>query len=413
MALPPGPALPRPVQTLRWVVRPGPLLHAAQARYGDVFSVRLVNEVTWVMLADPEAVRTVFQGDPKVFHAGEGNVALRPLLGPRSLLLLDEEEHLAERRRLLPAFHGERIRGYRELMAQAAAEEIARWPRGTPFPLLPRMQALTLEVILRAVFGVRDERLRAALRALLDWAARRFPVLAPLGPQRIERLGLLRRVLAPVDALLLEEIRRRRAGGTGAHADDVLSLLLEVHDDDRAVRDELLTLLVAGHETTASELSWALERLLRHPAAWARVQAGDGDYADAVVKETLRLRPVLAIVLRRLTEPVELAGHELPPGCCVAPCALLLHRRADLYPDPLAFRPERFLGEAPGTYTWIPFGGGVRRCLGASFAQLEMREVLLALGRDAALRPADPAPEPARRRAVTLTPARGAQVVAG
>jgi cytochrome P450 family 135 len=405
--LPPGPASPRAVQTLAWITRPGPWLLRLRARYGDAIHVRIANEGSWILLSDPDAIKQVFTGDPSALHAGEANVVLRPLLGPRSVLLLDEAPHMAQRKLLLPAFHGERLQAYGELIADIAEREIAGWPAGAPLAMRPRMQALTLEVIMRAVFGSRDERLRAALSAMLDWTtdARRLALVATLGPGRVERLGLFRRVLDPVDELLAGEIAARRA----RPGEDMLSLLAASGMGDAELRDELLTLLVAGHETTATALAWALERLARHPGAWARM--GDETYRDAVIKETLRLRPVLPIVLRRLTRPLEIGGWALPAGVSVAPCIYLVHRRGDLYPDPQAFRPERFLERPPGTYTWIPFGGGVRRCLGASFAQFEMATVLRVIAeRVERLEPAEPAGEPVARRAITLVPRRGALV---
>ena len=412
MTLPPGPRLPRALQTLAWITRPGPWMERLRGRYGDAISLRIAHEGTWVLLSDPAAVRQVFTADPRVLHAGEANVILRPILGARSVLLLDEEPHMAQRKLLLPAFHGERMKAYRELIEVVAAREVARWPAGVPVATRPRMQALTLEVIMRAVVGSQDPRLRAAVGAMLEWTTdqRRLLLLAALGPDRVERRRMFRGVLDPVDALLAAEIARRRAAPGG---DDILSALVRTPMDDRELRDELVTLLVAGHETTATALAWALERLARHPAAWARLRAGDEAYLDAVVKETLRLRPVLPIVLRRLTEPLELGGWALPAGVSVAPCIFLLHRRADLYPDPHAFRPERFLDRPAGTYTWIPFGGGVRRCLGASFALFEMTTVLRAIAaRVERLAPDRPGAEPIARRAITLVPARGATVSA-
>jgi cytochrome P450 len=412
------------------VTRPGPWLLRLRERYGDAFTLKVAHEGTWVMLSDPAAVKQVFTADPRRLHAGEANVVLRPLLGPSSVLLLDEGPHMRQRKLLLPPFHGERMKAYGELITSVAEREVASWPADAAVSVRPRMQKLTLEVVMRAIFGVREaerlERLRAALTALLEWTLDPMRVLMVVlaGPQRLERMSFFRDMLGPLDALIAEEIARRRRADDLAERDDVLSLLLAArHEDgspmsDSELRDELVTLLVAGHETTATALAWALERLARHPAAWARLQdevaAGEDAYLEAVVRETLRLRPVLTIVLRRLTEPMEIGGWELPAGINVAPCIYLLHRRADVYPDPAAFRPERFLESPPGTYTWIPFGGGVRRCLGASFAQFEMTTVLRVIAaRRGRLVPERPGSEPAIRRAVTLAPAREGRVLVG
>jgi cytochrome P450 family 135 len=316
---------------------------------------------------------------------------------------------------------------YGELMTAVTERELRRWPAGEPTALRPGMQAVTLEVIIRAVFGVRDEdrlelmrrRLGEALDLTTDW--RSMLALATVGPQRMYRLRYFQRELDPVNELLLEEIRLRRAAPDLEERDDVPSLLLQArHEDgspmsDAELRDELMTLLAAGHETTATALAWAVERLVRHPDKLARLteeaSAGEDAYADAVVKETLRLRPVLPIVVRRLQEEMEIAGWRLPAGVAVAPCIYLMHRRREVYPEPERFRPERFLEQPAGTYTWIPFGGGVRRCLGASFALFEMKTVLSTLVTRLNLRAADPRPERITRRAITLTPARGAEVV--
>jgi cytochrome P450 family 135 len=430
MSLPPGPRLPRPLQTVGWVTRPGPWLLRLRARYGDAFTLRVAHEGTWVMLSDPAAVKQVFTGDPAKLHAGEANVVLRPLLGPSSVLLLDEGPHLRQRKLLLPPFHGERMKAYGELISAVAEREVASWPENAAVAVRPRMQRLTLEIVMRAIFGVSEgerlDRLRAALTALLEWTLDPMRVLLVVlaGPKRLERMRFFRDMLGPLDALIAEEIARRRLADDLAERDDVLSLLLAArHEDgspmsDAELRDELVTLLVAGHETTATALAWALERLARHPAAWARLQAevaaGEDAYLEAVVRETLRLRPVLTIVLRKLTEPMEIGGWELPAGINVAPCIYLLHRREDVYPDPAAFRPERFLETPPGTYTWIPFGGGIRRCLGASFAQFEMATVLRVIAaRRGSLAPERPGSEPAIRRAVTLAPAREGRVLVG
>jgi cytochrome P450 len=426
-SLPPGPSAPGPLQTLRWLARPAAMLEDCARRYGDTFTIRIAHEGTWVFLTDPEAVKQVFTGDPRLLHAGEANVVLLPLLGPQSVLLLDEGAHMAERKLMLPSFHGERMRRYEDVMREVAARTIEAWPAEERLSTWPFMQSVTLEVIMRTVFGVQDDErldmLGGALRATLAWGSEpsRMALMAVMGPHRISRLGNFRRVVEPADALLYDEIARGRADPHLEERDDVLSLLLQArHEDgrpmsDEELRDELMTLLVAGHETTATALAWAIEALARHPHVLVRlrdeIDRGEDAYLDAVVKETLRLRPVVALVLRRLTEPMEIGGRTLPAGVSVAPCIYLLHRRPDLYPDPRAFRPERFLERPAGTYTWIPFGGGVRRCLGASFAQFEMRVVLRELVARLDLAPGSLRPERRVRRAIFFSPSRGGEVV--
>jgi cytochrome P450 family 135 len=421
--LPPGPRLPRTLQTVGWALRTGPFLKRCRDRYGDTFTLRVAQELTWVMVSHPDTVREVFKGDPRLLHAGEANEVLLPLVGRNSVLQLDEAPHMRERKLMLPAFHGERMTRYRDLMRSAAERELERWPLGEPLQLRPRMQAVTLEVIIRAVFGFREhERVDLARRLLTDvldlttdW--RSMLALATLGPRRVHDWRYFQRELDPVNELIFEEIRRRRGAHDLEVRDDVLSLLVQArHEDgrpmsDAELRDELMTLLAAGHETTATALAWALERLVRHPDKMARLAEGDDDYLDAVIKETLRLRPVLPIVVRKLTEDMEIGGRRLPAGVSVAPCIYLVHRRPDVYPEPDRFIPERFLEQPAGTYTWIPFGGGVRRCLGASFAMFEMKTVLQAIVERLTLRPARPEPEQIRRRAITLVPERGAEVL--
>jgi cytochrome P450 len=395
-----------------------------RARYGDTFKVEIAREGTWVFVSRPEDVETVFKGDPEVLRAGEGNAVLGPLVGANSLLLLDGRRHLRERKLMLPPFHGARMEHYADTMRAVAEEELARWPVGRSFPVWPAMQAVTLEVIMRTVFGVEDaarlDRLRAALRGLLDWTGdrNRLLFLAVIGLERTQRVGSFRRAIEAVDRLLMEEIAQRRADPALAERDDVLSLLLQARYDDgqpmedRELRDELVTLLVAGHETTATALAWTFERLVHHPDVLARVreEEADGEYLDAVIKETLRLRPILPVVVRKLAQPFEVAGHRLPAGITVVPCIYLMHRRADVYPDPLAFRPERFLDQPAGTYTWIPFGGGVRRCLGASFALFEMKQVLSTVLPRVELRTEAGAGERIVRRTITYVPEHGARI---
>jgi cytochrome P450 family 135 len=403
-------------------------MERCQARYGDVWTMRIAQEGDWVMLSDPDHVKEVFTGDPGVFHAGEGNAILAPLVGHTSVLTLDDKPHMTQRKLMLPPFHGERMQRYGELMRQIAEREIDSWPTGRPFEVWPRMQAITLEVILEAVFGLEEgprlealrERLRQVLEASTDTLT--MLLLGLLGPERFGRLPLVRRELDPADELLLSQIRASRDDPGLAERDDILSLLLQARYDDgqpmadSELRDELMTLLVAGHETTATSLAWTLERLVRHPDKLERlrteVEDGGDEYMDAVIKETLRLRPVLPVVVRRLTEDTEVAGYRLPAGTAVVPCIHLMHRRPDVYPDPRAFRPERFLEQPAGTYTWIPFGGGVRRCLAASYAEMEMKRVLRTVLESRRLRPVQARDERVRKSAISFAPSQSGLVIA-
>jgi cytochrome P450 family 135 len=428
-SLPPGPRMPRAVQTAIWSRRAQWMLAECRRRFGDTFRLEIAYEGTWILLSHPDDVRRVFTGDPKILHAGEANGILRPVLGDNSVLLLDDDAHVEQRKLMLPSFHGERMKRYGDLMSDIAAAEIERWPRAEPYRLRPRMQAVTLEIILRAVFGVEEgerlEQLRRQLRRLLDMITdpRRLVFLLALGPERIRRFPPFRRERERVDRLIYDLIADRRAAGELSERVDILSLLMQArHEDgspmsDHELRDELVTLLVAGHETTATALAWAVERLVRHPEKLdrvaAEVAAGEDAYLKAVILETLRLRPVISIVNRTLKEPFEVGGYTLPAGVKVAPCIYLVHRRPDVYPEPERFLPERFLERPPGTYTWIPFGGGVRRCLGGAFAQFEMEVVLRELVSRTTIRPVREQPERVFRRAITETPRHDAEVVVG
>ncbi|HET7510509.1 MAG TPA: cytochrome P450 [Solirubrobacterales bacterium] len=425
--LPPGPRMGRVMQTAIWSRRAQWMLEQSRARFGRMFTLQIAYEGDWVVISDPDIVKQIFTGDPRVFHAGEGNQILRPILGENSVLVLDEKKHIAQRKLLLPPFHGERMQAYGEKMAEIAAREIESWPTGVPYKLRPRMQAITLEIILETVFGVhggeRMELLRDALRGFLDLTTNPMALLPVLlvGPDRVSSIPAFRRRIGRVDELIGQEIAERRTVEDVAERDDILSMLVAArHEDgspmsDAEIRDELLTLLVAGHETTATALSWAMERLVRHPEKLERlrdeVEAGEDAYLTATIQETLRLRPVIVAVIRQLTEPVELGGYELPAGARVTPSIHLIHRDPEIYPEPERFLPERFLDEPPGTYTWIPFGGGVRRCLGAAFAQFEMQVVLRELVRRHEIPPATPASERPFRRAITETPRHDATVV--
>ncbi|HYJ22409.1 MAG TPA: cytochrome P450 [Solirubrobacterales bacterium] len=415
-----------PLQTWRWIRDPIKVLERGRDRYGDTFTLRLPHEGTWVVTSDPDDIKRIFTAAPSEALAGEANRILLPILGPSSVLLLDGEAHIAQRRLLLPRFHGERMVGYGDLMGELAAVEAASWPVGVTFTARPRMQALTFEIIMRAVFGVeggaRQQELRELLRTLLERISdpRSFGAVILLGPERIQRFAFARRGMERVDRLLFEEIAARRRDSELEERVDILSLLVQAtHPDgapmsDPEIRDEVMTLLVAGHETTATALSWALERLARHPEIADRlaleIAAGEDTYLDAVVKEVLRLRPVIALVLRRLVEPMEIGGRVLPAGVKVVPCIHLLHRRPEIYADPERFRPERFLEHPAGTYTWIPFGGGVRRCLGAAFAEFEMRAVLREIVFKWRIEAGRSTSEPLRRRSITNVPGHGARI---
>jgi cytochrome P450 len=397
-------------------------------RYGRLFTVRLAQVGTFVFVADPATIKQIFTGDPDELHAGEANEPLEPVLGSRSVLLLDGAEHLRQRKLMLPPFHGERLARYGELMAEITDHDLDGWPIGRRFPLQPRFQAVTLEVILRVVFGVEEPTRLARLRKLLTRLTTMTARPLSMAPWLRHDLGpwspwaQFKRLLKEVDAALYEEMADRRADPRLAERDDILSMLVQARDEDgqamtdHELRDELMTLLLAGHETTATALAWTFELLFRHPEALERAtaEARDGsghEYADAVVKEALRVRAPIPVVARRLTAPMRLDGHELPAGTRLAPCIYLTHRLPEIYPEPAAFRPERFLEQTADTYSWLPFGGGIRRCLGATFATYEMRIVLQAILARAQLRPASRQPARVTRRAIVLAPSRGVTAV--
>jgi cytochrome P450 family 135 len=423
--LPPGPSEPPLVQTLRWLLRPITFLESCRRRFGDAFSVRFLGfQTPMVMLSHPDAIRALYSVREHGLPPGR-TVALRPIVGARSLLLLEGREHLVRRRLMLPPFHGERMRAYESIVRDAVARDVDAWPVGRPFAIHPRMQSITLDVILRAVFGVTDSGRRARLAKRLGHllastssVGLQFGVLLSRrvgGPDPLARLQTL---TGDIDALLAEEIAERRADPR----EDILSMLVTARFDDgdpmddREIRDQLMTLLLAGHETTATGLAWAFDLLLRHPRVLdrlvAEVDAGEETYLRAVVAESLRLRPVVPLAGRRLSSELRVNGHVLPPGTDVTPAIWLAHTRADRYPEPYAFRPERFLESAPATYAWIPFGGGVRRCLGAAFAEMEMRVALAEILRRRALRPASAAAERVARRNVTFSPGKGTRAIA-
>jgi cytochrome P450 len=430
--MPPGPRLPRLAQTAGFMFGGIRFLEWARRRYGGAVFMRTIFDDGFVMVFEPALVKQVFQGPPAQLHAGEANALLGPILGQRSVLLLDGQEHLRHRRLMLPPFHGERMRAYADVIRTSADREIDSWPIGTEFTLLESMQAVTLRVIVQAVFGYaagpEADELSRRLRAMIE------PLARPRGLMVMALLSRLRGTPGPesrfesrrraVDELLYEEIARRRRDPDLDQREDVFSALLLARDESGdalsapEVRDELVTLLLAGHETTATALAWAFDLLLHSPAVLERALDRDERYLDAVAKEALRLRPVIPGVGRVVREaPFPLGGYLVPVGIEINPNIRTIHARGDLYPEPEAFRPERFLGEdgagGPDTYTWLPFGGGTRRCLGASFALTEMRivldRVLERAGRR--LRAADAKLEPVQLRAITQAPRHGVRVM--
>lgn len=427
--LPPGPRLPSELQALRWALKPLELMDACYARYGETFTLRVRRRRPWVFLTNPEDAKRVFTTSPAAVGAGAGeaNPLLDALLGSTSVMLRDEPLHMDDRRRLLPSFHGERMRAYGEMMSAVAREQVATWPLEEPFALWPRMQAISLEVVMRAVFGdASNERLgqlRGRLVEMTRWIndPRRLALIAASGGRRVANSRGLRAAMRPVEELVLEEVYARRAQPLGEEGEGILAMLERGYGEhgepmsDEKLRDELVTMLSDG--PTATSLSWVFERLLAHPERLQRlreeVDEGESEeYLDAVVKETLRLCPTVPVVMRRLLEPLEVGGYTLPVDVIAAPCVYLTHLREDLYERPREFMPERFLQAPAGTYTWIPFGGGARRCVAASFAPLEMRRVIQAVLQEIELQPASTRSEQAMRSSVSFAPRAGAMVIA-
>jgi cytochrome P450 len=423
--LPAGPSEPPILQTMRWLLRPIAFLESSRRRFGESFSVRFVGFRTpLVMVSDAEAIRALYSNPEHGLPPGR-TLTLLPIVGPRSLLLLEGRDHLARRRLMLPPFHGARMRAYESTVREVVAREVQSWPEGEAFSMHARMQRVTLDVILRAVFGVTDAERRTRLadrlgRLLAETASAglQFAVLLSRRVGARDPLTRLQGLRHEIDAMLDVEIAERRADPR----EDILSMLVAARFeggepiDDTEIRDQLMTLLLAGHETTATGLAWTFDLLVRHPAVLERlvaeVDTGELAYARAVVSESLRLRPVVPLAGRRLASPLRVDGHVLPAGTDVTPAIWLAHTRADRYPEPFAFRPERFLDGAPSTSAWVPFGGGVRRCIGAAFAEMEMRVALTEILHQRTLRPASANAEHVARRNVTFSPAGGTRVIA-
>ena len=419
--------MPRPLQSFVGVVRPIEARVEMRRRFGPVFQTNDVIAGPLIHVADRALVEQMFKWKPAQYNVGEPRQVMEPVTGPSSILLLDGDRHLRMRKLMLPPFHGEAIAHYAELIEQITRREMESWRPGDTIRTRSVAQVITMEVIIRAVFGITDAEQVAELKQRLPRMSSINPILAidaarrDLGPR--SPWGRFVRNRDRVDQMLYQEITRRRAAANGATHRDILGLLLSAEDEDgkplsdRELRDELITLLLAGHETTATSIGWAFERLLRTPRALKRLteesrNGGGSEYVDAVIKETMRVRPVVSEVFRMVTEPTQLGQFELEPGTQLAASILLVQLDPELYPpDPEAFRPERFLEGAPESYTWIPFGGGVRRCLGAAFAQLEMKVVISTILRHATLRAPRERDEKVRFRGVTLNPSRGGEAV--
>jgi cytochrome P450 len=427
VSLPPEPNSSPLVQTLRWAFRPIPFLQECRERYGDSFSVRFLGfERPMVMVSDPVAIKALYTEPAHNLPPGRETI-LEPLLGSRSLLLLEGKDHLAHRKLMLPSFHGERMRSYEPIVEEIIDAEIDSWRLGEEFPIHPRMQAVTLEVILRVVFGVAEgprlERLRGLLTRVLNETASPVAQLIGLATRRLGRgpWDRFEGLLGEVDEQIYAEIAERRRDVGLEDRDDILSALILARFEDGSamsdtdLRDQLMTLLLAGHETTATALAWTFDLLLRHRAQLARLREtledGEDGYLRATITESLRLRPVVPLAGRRLAKELSADGLTLPAGTDVTPAIWLAHTRAHAYPEPFDFRPERFLEQGPDTYAWIPFGGGIRRCLGAAFAEFEMRIVLREVLTRCELEKADPAPERIARRNITLSPRDGTPVI--
>jgi len=426
--LPPEPKSSPLVQTLRWSFRPLPFMQECRERYGDNFSVKFLSFKTpMVMISDPAAIKALYTEREHGLPPGR-DIVLTPIVGARSLLVLKGADHLAHRKLMLPPFHGERMRSYEPIVEEIVDAEVDSWPLDEEFAIHPRMQAVTLEIILRVVFGVADgprlERLRGMLTKVLEETASPFTQLIGLASRRFGGRGPWAKFegqLKAVDELLYAEIAERRAEGGLEEREDILSILMQARFEDGGemsdtdLRDQLMTLLLAGHETTATALAWTFDLLLRHAEPLRRLrdslEAGEDEYMRAVISESLRLRPVVPLAGRRLAKDLVADGLKLPAGTDVTPAIWLAHTRADVYPEPFAFRPERFLEEAPDTYAWIPFGGGIRRCIGAAFAEFEMRITLREVLTRCELHKANPGPERIGRRNITLSPRDGTPVI--
>jgi cytochrome P450 len=438
-ALPPGPGL---IATFDFIRNPFRFLDECARRYGDWFTVRVPGVSPYVFTSAPDAVREVFLGDLDALHAGEANRPLGAFMGERSSLFLDAPEHLRQRRLLLPAFHGEQVASHADAMRIAADNAIASWPRGQPFPIHPQMRAITFETIIRTVFGFADDgtgiELRGSLKKLFALYSSGLGTLLSLPAMRIDAgawspWGRAVRLTRQIDAILYAEFARRRKEGVEGRADVLSMLVAACHEDgqplpDAIIRDEMYTLMLAGHETTAATMAWVVNRLVTNPNVMERARAevvsvlddakldashvGKLRYVEAVINETMRLDPVIPNFGRTLTRPLKIAGRDLPAGVTIAPCIYLVHRRPELWPNPEQFNPDRFLESRQSPYTFLPFGGGSRRCLGAAFATYQMKIVIAEVLSRVELKPVDGYKAHATRRGIAFAPSDGLPVIA-
>jgi cytochrome P450 len=388
--LPPGPREPAALQTVEWIVRPTALLRRAQARYGEPFTLRTAySDAPLVVVSDPQEIKRIYAAPPDHLQGGDSSAFMEPFVGSRSILVVHGDEHLRQRRLMLPPFHGAALTRWAGTVAEITHAELDTWRPGERIKTLPRMQAITLEVIQRVIFGSRDPELKHALRAALDMTGSMPNLIA------MSLFGPHRRFMNAVGRI--DELVYARIDSAG-DGDSILDTLKASGATREELRDQLVTLLAAGHETTATALAWACERLARNPA---RLET-DAEI-DAFVREVLRTRPVLSITARKALRPYQLGSYTLPEGVYVGACVYLAHRRAGT-----AFDPAREVSEP---YAFVPFGGGTRRCLGAAFATLEMREVVRAVTTRFDLRPDRPEGERMRRRSITLAPSRGGSII--
>lgn len=430
---PPAIAAPRAVQTLRFTQRQIQFVFRARRELGDVFQVRFVVIPGGVVVTShPDHVRSLFTAKPELVPSLTAESPLRPIVGPNSVLTANGPSHLRQRRLLLPPFHGEAIERYSQMIRDVTEEAIDGWPVGSAFALAPRMQAITLDVIMSGIFGIEgrpapgtpEHRLRRTIKQLARASTSPLSLLGELANLgREEPVGLTRRAVALLDRATYPVIESRRRAEDLEERGDILSLLLRATTEDgermtdHELRDELLTLVLAGFETTANSLAWTWERLVRTPAAYERLRGAvrsdeqSEENVEAAIIEGMRARPVIPIIGRRVSVPWRLGDYVVPAGQGVSMSILLIHHREDIYPDPFTYRPERWLDRTPGTYEWLPFGGGTRRCLGAALAMAEQRVVLEAMVRRLDIEADRPEPEHAQHRNVTMIPARGARVL--